>query len=196
MFDMFDDMALELNRISFIPHEEVRKIAPMTTRRKLQKGELFLSPGDSGRTIAFVSRGLLKNFYSTSDGREYISSFQKEGDFAAAYFEILHCIPSRRYIQALEDTEILVIDYDNFSRINAGSIYWADLIRKVIEGKFAEKENKERDLMLSSAEERYHKFKSEHANLAVRIPQNQIALYLGINPSTLSRIKKKLIRAA
>ena len=61
----------------------------------------------------------------------------------------------------------------------------------VIEKKLAEKESKERDLMLQSAEDRYYKFLKEKKDLVKRLPQNQIALYLGINPSTLSRLKRK-----
>lgn len=188
---MFDHLVRELNKISFIPVEEVKKIDAYTSEIHLKKGEVFIGPGDYTRRIAYVKSGLLKSYYCTQDGKEYIANFQKEGDFVAPYFEIQNNLPSKRYIQALEPTVILCIDYDDLQRLNATSVYWADLGRKVIEKKLAEKENKERDLMLKTAEERYYKFMSEKRELFNRLPQNQIALYLGINPSTLSRLKKK-----
>ncbi|OFZ47722.1 MAG: hypothetical protein A2381_06940 [Bdellovibrionales bacterium RIFOXYB1_FULL_37_110] len=188
---MLDQLVKEFNKISYIPYEEVRKILAFTTSASLGKGDIYIGPGDYTRKIAFVLKGLLKTYYCSSDGREYISNFQKEGDFVAPYHEIQNNLPSLRYIEAMEATELITLAYDDLQRLNATSIFWADLGRKVIEKKLAEKESKERDLMLQSAEDRYYKFLKEKKDLVKRLPQNQIALYLGINPSTLSRLKRK-----
>jgi len=188
---MLDQLVREFNKISYIPYDEVRKILAFTTATSLEKGDIYIAPGDYSRKIAFVLKGLLKTYYCSSDGREYISNFQKEGDFVAPYYEIQNNLPSLRYIEALESTELITLAYDDLQRLNATSIFWADLSRKVIEKKLADKESKERDLMLQSAEERYYKFLKDKQELIKRLPQNQIALYLGINPSTLSRLKRK-----
>jgi len=188
---MIEMLHAKINQISNVPMSAVELVRPLLSIKTLGKGDFYIKQGDITKKIGIILKGVVKSYYISSVGKEYISSFSAEGEYVSAFYELLYKIPSLRYIQALEETKLICIDYDRFCDLSIGNIYWAEFIRKVIELRYAEKEIKERDLMIKSAQERYVDFLENRKDLVKRIPQNQIALYLGITPFTLSRLKNR-----
>ena len=93
---------------------------------------------------------------------------------------------------ALMDSELLVIRFRDFEALFDRHACWERVGRKIAEGMFISKERRERELLMLSAEERYRLFLGRYKHLEKRIPQYQIAAYLGITPVALSRIRRRL----
>lgn len=89
----------------------------------------------------------------------------------------------------LEDTTLIVMDYDQLLKATNKSLAWAHLLRVIAEEKYVYRSDKDRNITMRSAKERYHYFLELHPGLEDRIPQNQIAIYLNLTAATLSRLR-------
>jgi CRP-like cAMP-binding protein len=131
-------------------------------------------------------------YYVDRDGNEYTKSFCAENSFVAAYSALLLEQPSRLFIQALEDTKLLIADYSAYRVLSENHACWQALNCKIAEFLFIKKEKRESALLLDDAKTRYLSFQEEYPGLETRIRQHHIASYLGITPVTLSRIRTQL----
>ncbi|MNI08038.1 hypothetical protein D3C73_610620 [compost metagenome] len=113
-------------------------------------------------------------------------------EFITSYSSLLQNAPSFFAIQALMDSQLIVIPYSDFQSLFARHICWERLGRIIVEQLFVKKETRERELLLLSAEARYLLFLEKYGQVVKHIPQYHIASYLGITPVALSRIRKKL----
>ncbi len=95
------------------------------------------------------------------------------------------------YIEALENSTVYELEYLEWLTLRKENSCWDLFLITLLEGAFATKEKRERELLLLDAEERYNIFKNEFPGLESRIRQHLIASYLGISPVSLSRLKNK-----
>ncbi|MUT66501.1 Crp/Fnr family transcriptional regulator [Paenibacillus sp. NEAU-GSW1] len=181
-----------LQRIAPIPREEWNAFRAMTERRKLAKNSHFIREGDAAEWIGICISGLFRLYYTTPDGGEYNKSFCKPHEFIATYSSMLLNAPSFMSIQALADSELLMIRYTDFQSLYNRHRCWDRLGRLMAEQLFVKKEIRERELLLLSAEERYRSFLDVYGQLEQQIQQYHIASYLGITPVALSRIRRKI----
>jgi len=158
----------------------------------LQKKEYFIRPGDEILKFGFIIKGILRTFFITDDAVEYTTSFCTENEIAMNYIISAKELPDEYFSQAVEDSIILVIDYENLLKLEEKNPKWNILKSKIIEYYYPLKIERERSLLATSAEERYLNFIENYSEIIDKIPQYQIASYLGITPIALSRIRKKL----
>lgn len=177
-----------LGRIVDLPDTEWERLRSSLTLCKLNRDDYFVQAGDKSKNIGFVISGLLKKFYRTEDGKEYIKDFSVEGRLVTAYSALLQNQPARLNIQAVESTELLMIPYEKFTALYAYHSCWQELGRKIAENLFIEREQREWELLLFPAKERYELFVKRHPKLLSRVPQYEIASYLGISHISLSRL--------
>lgn len=158
----------------------------------LNKGDCFIREGKLPRKFAFVNSGLFRYFYVDDKGNEFTKGFFPEGSFLSSYSAMVQQIPSYFSIEALEDAEILVIDYEAWQNLRAQHRCWSDFLVAVLEKGFIKKESREREFLLFDAEKRYTLFLERYPALDQRIKQHLIASYLGITSVALSRIRRKM----
>ena len=156
------------------------------------KGEAIMRQGDAADTVFILETGLVKLVYPTAAGDEWIKSFIVDrgifgsvdtGDlevpsrFSAQCIEASHCVrlPLAWARQAITADAGLTSAYFAYS---------AWLQRR--------KEAREEILLCQSPEQSYRNFLLENADLAGRLPQGDIARYLGITPVAFSRIKRRM----
>lgn len=200
MIKSHDESALRTFLATFasIPDKEWATLRPHLTYCDLQAEEYFVRVGDRGHAIGFVLKGVLRKFYQTEDGKEYIKDFSPEQRLVTPYSALLQDQPSRLAIQALEDTRLLIIPYKQFTALYGRHECWQELGRRIAEGLFIEREQREWELLLFSAKERYELFVKRYPNLLKRVSQYNIASYLGVSAVSLSRLigKKKPAKKA
>lgn len=177
-----------LNRIVPIPAEEWPRLRESIGITTLRASDYFVKASDKADHIGFVLAGLLKKFYRTEDGKEFIKDFSVEKCLVTAYSSLLQNTPSRLNIQAIEPTVLLVIPYAKFISLYRLHPCWQELGRKIAENLFIEREQREWELLLFPAKDRYRIFEERYPNLLARVPQYEIASYLGISPISLSRL--------
>ncbi|HEU4604238.1 MAG TPA: Crp/Fnr family transcriptional regulator [Steroidobacteraceae bacterium] len=138
-----------------------------------------------------VQRGLLKQFYTTEDGAEWIKSFTAEGDLFACAFALLKGSRTTFSSQAIEPCLVEQIDFGVFEQLASESVEWQKLLRHATEELALIKLQRERDLLTLSAEELFRAFVRRNPGLADRVPQKDLAAYLGVTAVGLSRIIKR-----
>ncbi|GMK39314.1 cAMP-binding protein [Paenibacillus sp. CCS19] len=180
------------DRLVEIPDEERVVFRTLIERKTIPAQSHFVLIGEPTADIGFCLSGLFRLYYTTPDGIEYNKNFCGKNEFIAAYSSLLMKEPAYFSIQALMDSELLVVPFRNFETLFDRHACWEKLGRKIAEGMFISKERRERELLMLSAEERYRLFLGRYQHLENRIPQYQIAAYLGITPVALSRIRRRL----
>lgn len=191
---MFETIDNYLQRCaSFTPGElELfhRYLKPATVKRR----SFLLRQGEVCRFEAYIVQGCLKKYYVDPQGNEVILQFAIEDWWISDISSFTEQIPSNLFIQAIEDTELLIIDHDSkellFSEIPA----LERVFRLLVQRSYGVLENRLYATVAHPAEVRYHDFLDRYPGLPNRIPQAQIASYLGITPESLSRIKSRMLR--
>lgn len=134
--------------------------------------------------IAYVS-------YLHSDGREKVKRFVKKGDTVAPYVSLLTGNPSRYGAYAVQPCLCLEFRYRDYMGLVSKSWALETASRKELERQILEREEKEYELFMLSAEERYQAFLKRHSSMAEAIPLKLVASYINVDPATLSRIRVK-----
>lgn len=180
-----------ISSISPIPREVWEKSQKIYSPRKLSYGDYFIKQGARPTEFAFVFSGVLREYYLTDQGSEYIKSFNFPGEFTGSYFDLLTEQPSTCNIRAITDCVLGVAKFSDFRNLFQEDISWERLGRIFAESLFLKKARREYELLALDAEERYELLLRSRPNIEELIPQYHIASYLGITPVSLSRIKSK-----
>jgi CRP-like cAMP-binding protein len=174
-----------------LPATEEIKIPKIFTERRILKNELFIRAGEVPRKFAYVDQGLFRYFYLHKKGTEFTKNFIPAGNFLASYSTMIVQKPSIMSIEALEDSLICEINYNDWITLRNGHPCWNALLIKMLEKAFVIKETRERELLLLDAQERYNNFNRDFPSLENNVKQHLIASYLGISPVSLSRLRNK-----
>jgi CRP-like cAMP-binding protein len=158
----------------------------------LNQNDFWIRAGEIPQTIGFVVSGILRLYCADAKGNEFTKSFCAENSFVAAYSALLLKQPSHLFIQALEDTRLLVADYSTYRSLSESSLSLQQLNCRIAEFLFIKKERREATLLLDDAKTRYLNFLEEYPGLENRLKQYHIASYLGITPVSLSRVRAQL----
>ncbi|MBX7058462.1 MAG: Crp/Fnr family transcriptional regulator [Leptospirales bacterium] len=185
----FQDLIEAIGRFAELPQSEQRYLCQRLRPRKIAAGAFYLRPGDSPHEVAFVRRGLFRQYYLSSAGAEFNKTFSWEGHFMAAYGPIIRGEACNFLIQALEDSELLTLSLGEYAALFSRHSCWERLGRRVAETLYSKKEKREMDFLLLSPRERYEAFQADHPGLEGRLHQFHIASYIGVTPVALSRIR-------
>lgn len=175
-----------------LPADKIEKLFSISQLETIKANEYFIREGETPRKFAFAFSGLFRYVYINEKGYEFTKGIIPENRFISSYSAMISNSPSHFFIEALEDAKILIIPYEKWLVLLETDTFWVKFLLGFIEKGFAVKEKRERDLLLLSAETRYQNFLKEYPNLEDRISQTIVASYLGIQPESLSRIRKKL----
>ncbi|MDF7820447.1 Crp/Fnr family transcriptional regulator [Runella sp. MFBS21] len=186
------DLYQFFNHFSPLSDNTWRAVQPLFEETFLKKGAFFLQEGQIATQIGFLRKGVVRAFYRTSEGIEYNKHFFVTPSFIGGYASLITHKPTTIVLQTLTDCEILTTDFRQLTALydNHGDL--ERIARKLAEAYFVQKEEREIDLVLLDAEKRYEIFQNQYPGLEQMIPQYHIASYLGVSPTQLSRIRKKI----
>ncbi len=173
-----------------IPDDEWKYYVTRFSRISLKAGEFFFRQGETVNQVGFLTNGLLKNFHLYPDGREWIRSFSCENSITADYCALLQKKPALFSCEAIEESVILVISYEDVLRGHSRHPCWQTFDLLNLSQLQVNSENRIYQEVSLSAKERWMDFKAEYAQISERIPRYLIARYLGITPEAFSRISK------
>ncbi|WP_319379754.1 Crp/Fnr family transcriptional regulator [Thiomicrorhabdus sp.] len=188
-------IALRKSMAAYEPISEQtwRKFLNISTFRTLDREQILYRAGELPKSFAYVHRGLVRCFSQDEKGNEYNKNFFDEGKFPGAMSSLLTSNPSLLTFQTIERTQLIEIDFAAYRQLLFAS---DDLKRFQIhyleKNWLLAKDAREIELVQEEATERYLRFISQYPQLAERLPQYHIASHLGITPTQLSRIRKKL----
>ncbi|ASO07263.1 CRP-like cAMP-binding protein [Arenibacter algicola] len=160
--------------------------------RNIEKGEVLLRPGEVCRHSFFIENGLLRSYTVDDAGKEHIIQFGSENwivsDRSSAFFNE----PSDLFIDAIEDTEVVLISSDFINEASEISSSFRNYNQIALQNHIRHQQKRINLLLSASAERRYMNFIKLYPDLTLRVPQWMIASYLGITPESLSRVRKEL----
>lgn len=176
---------------SYLPLTEAEQamILGRVQQRNIKRRQMILQEGFVCRHYTFVVKGCFKMYAVDERGIEHNIQFAAENDWIADIGSFHSMKPSMLFIEAVEPSEIIQIEQQDlyFLYINIPKL---DRIFKVIvENKYVELQNRILQNISSTADQRYLNFLEQYPNLASRLPNVQIASYLGITPEFLSKIR-------
>ena len=160
---------------------------------RVERGELLVRAGDRPERVGFVERGLFRLYQTDAAGTERTLAFRAEGELVCAYSAALRQEPSRLTIEALEPADLMIAPRSTYDALVRASLGWQALVARLTEALYLRVEQRQTELLLADATERYRLFLEGHEDLAGRLTQRQIASYVGITPEALSRIRRRLI---
>lgn len=159
---------------------------------KYKKGDHLFNQGDVCRDVFCMRSGLVKFYFNTLEGKEWIKSFIVDKGVLGTRSSQLLEIASPFSALCLEDTEVIRFPYEIFEEVCFEDLELARAIFQFTQWLGVKKELREYQLLCLSAEEGYQAFIDANPTLLDRLTQIDIARYLGITPIALSRIKKRL----
>ena len=182
--------------------EAIRKYVPLSaadeeivdrlfSQKEYKKGDYLLRAGTTCRHVFFIETGLVR-YYITSDGEERTNYFSREGEFVCDYLSFMPQQPGDVSIQALEDTLVWMIGFDDMQRFYREVSTGERFGRLAIEVVFCQAIGQIASLYRDPPEVRYERFMESFPDLVKRIPQYYIASYVGVKPQSLSRIRKRI----
>jgi len=189
---MFEKLHQYITEKATLTDEEFAYIDAVCVTRKLRKKQYLLQEGDVWQFNAFVSKGLVRTYRIDGKGDEHILQFCPENYWTGDRESLLSGEPSRCNIDAIEDSEIILIRKQDFENLCSKIEPFNRMVNIVLQKSFNTSQNRIHAAISFTAEEKYLNFITIYPDLANRIPQSMIASYLGISPETLSRVRNKV----
>ncbi len=189
---MFDALRSHINRKVQLSESEFALATTFFIPKKLRKKQYLLQAGDVCKYLAFVSKGCLRSYSVDEKGEEHIVQFAIEDWWITDFKSFLTNEPADYNIDAVEDSELLLIDKASQDKLYKVIPKIEQYFRILLENSSTAAQKRISDFISASAEERYLNFLKTYPKLAQRVSQSQIASYLGIKPQSLSRIRKEL----
>jgi len=182
-----------IKKITDLSNAEIGLILNKFETKIIKKKTILLAADEIAKEIYFVVRGCLRLYY-VKDGVDISAYFFTEGMFAGAYDSFISKQPSRHYIETLENSELLSINFMNFSKLFDEFPKMNEFVRKILEDRFISLHKLFTSQILDSPEERYLNLLKDNPDLVNRVPQHYIATFLGITPVSLSRIRSRIAK--
>jgi CRP-like cAMP-binding protein len=161
--------------------------------RFYRKRQYILQEGDICTQFNFVVRGCLRTYNIDKKGNIHILQFGTENYWINDLGSFHGMKPSALNIDALEDTVVLQISHDDLISLYTQSAIFDRIFRVLIENGFIHLQERLLQNISSTAEDRYLSFIENYSHLTNRLPQTQIAAFLGITPEFLSRLRNKQV---
>ncbi|HEY8915877.1 MAG TPA: Crp/Fnr family transcriptional regulator [Chitinophaga sp.] len=159
--------------------------------KKLQRKELLLKEGQVCTFIAFLNSGVLRE-YSYQHDKEVTVDFVGENQFTSDYQSFILKTPSKQYLEALTDVDLLILKKEAVDALFDNYKIWERFGRLIIEKVFCSAEAKRKRIIATSHEEQYRDFVASYPEIIQQVPQYYIASYLGLTPEHLSRLRKAI----
>ena len=171
---------------------EREDLSKRVIERNIKRRQFILQENDICKHYTFVVEGCFKKFHVDNKGIEHNLQFIAENDWIMEIDSFYSEKPSRFYIEAIEPSIILQISRINLLHLFLHNPKINRTFRVIIENRFVELENRVLQTISSTADERYLTFLKQYPQLSNRLPNTQIASYLGITPEFLSKVRNKI----
>ncbi len=154
-------------------------------------GTQIIYMGDVSDSMHLVLKGLVRAYYIDENGYEITKCFAKENEWCG-FYSFISEKPSPFFVETLEETYTAKIKTENIKVLTSKSSVIQEKVTELINIAFLSVDKKSYDFASKEAKERYIEFTNENPEIVRRVKQEYIASYLGITPSSLSRIKREI----
>lgn len=185
---------LNINRHVSLSPEEQQLFLAKTEVLHFKAKTILLNSGQVCKHSYFVNSGILRSFNINDNIVEHVLSFACEGWWISDMYSLISQKPGNLFIEVLEDAEVVLLSKENQEQLYTEIPKLERFFRILTENSLVANQERLMDNLSLSAEERYDKFQKKYADLQHKIPQKQIASYIGVTPEFFSKMKAKLLK--
>ena len=155
---------------------------------------VILHSGEICKHSYFVNNGLLRSFNINDNIVEHVLHFACEGWWIGDMYSLISQKPGNLFIEVLEDAEVVLLSKENQEQLFIEIPKLERFFRILTENSLVSNQERLMDNLSLSAEERFEKFCKKYPSLIQKVPQKQIASYIGVTPEFFSKMKSKMLR--
>jgi CRP-like cAMP-binding protein len=189
---MFAELKKFFNDYVPLPDSELEDIVSKFKKKKIKKNEFVLMQGEICKDLIFVQQGCLRLYY-LQDDIEVSVWFALKHSSAIEIFSFISETPTSNYLQAIEDSEVLYLPKSELNKLYESHPKMQEMMRKFWEDVILHLLDRFTALQRDSADKRYLDLLNK-PELLQTIPQKYLASFIGVTPTSLSRIKKNIIK--
>lgn len=171
--------------------EEQEAMMQLDSIRDFKKGDFLIKEGAIPKSSFFVVKGLVRKF-RTKEAEEFTIDFYGAQESVYSVSSSSDPKPSKFSLECLEDSRISVVSFEKEQEIYKRFPRFERMCRETTEKSLMVYQEKFANYLSSSPEERYLDLLDNRSDLLDRVPQYQLASYLGVKPESLSRIRKRI----
>ncbi|UPQ80028.1 Crp/Fnr family transcriptional regulator [Flavobacterium azooxidireducens] len=142
----------------------------------------------------FVNSGLLRSFNINDNIVEHVLHFACEGWWIGDMYSLLSQKPGNLFIEVLEDSEVVLLSKENQEQLYFEIPKLERFFRILTENSLVAHQERLMDNLSLPAEDRFEKFCKKYPTLIQKVPQKQIASYIGVTPEFFSKMKSRMLR--
>lgn len=189
-----DTLFAFLSKVPLLTSDEVSQLADNLQVNFFKKATILVQEGEVCKKCFFVLKGCLRQ-YSFVTGNDKTTRFYTEEEAAVFFTSLSNASKSSSYLSCVEDSILIIgepaADGENFEKFPK----LEQITRMMVEQDFGKTQDDLSFFIASSPEERYLNLLKTKPALLQRVPQHQLASYIGVTPESLSRIRKRILRA-
>ncbi|MFZ0596774.1 MAG: Crp/Fnr family transcriptional regulator [Flavobacterium sp.] len=179
--------------VSLTPEEQALFLSKTETNFYKAK-TILLSSGEVCKHSYFVNSGILRSFNINDNIVEHVLSFSCAGWWISDMYSFFSQKPGQLFIEVLEDAEVLSLSKENQEQLYLEIPKLERFFRILIENSLVANQQRLMDNLSLPAEERFDKFCKKYGTLVHKVPQKQIASFIGVTPEFFSKMKARLLK--
>lgn len=178
-----------ISRYVDLTDDEKNHLAGFLKITKIKKRQFIVQPGFICQHKSYVVKGAFRGYLVDKEGKEHTLSFAIEDWWISDYSSLIYQEPATLFVEALEDSILIQIAYEDEQRFLAEIPKLEKFERIITQRSLAFQQKRLLSNFTKTAEERYDEFMSKYAAIAKRVPQYALASYLGFSTEYLSKIR-------
>lgn len=183
-----------INKIVTLSPEEELLFLSKTEIKQYKAKTVLVNAGEISKYSYFVNSGLLRSFNINDNIVEHVLSFACEGWWIGDIYSLISKKPGNLFIEVLEDAEVVLLTRESQNELFTEIPKLERFFRILTENSLVAHQERLMDNLSLTAEERFDKFCKRYPTIIQRVPQKQIASYIGVTPEFFSKMKSRLLR--
>lgn len=172
--------------------EEMEAIMKDLVIESYEKNTILLKQGEISSKCYFVLKGCVRQYFIDEDGKEVTLNFFTEEQAVVLFKSYKNKVPSDYFLACNEESTLVVGTLESEETMYRQFPVLEKLTRDMVEENFGKEQDERVRFIAQAPEERYQLLLKQRPELINRVPQHQLASYLGITPESLSRIKRRI----
>ena len=183
-----------INKIVKLSPQEELLFLSKTEIKTYRAKTIIVNAGEISQYSYFVNSGLLRSFNINDNIVEHVLSFACEGWWIGDMYSLISQKPGNLFIEILEDAEVVLLSRENQNELFTQIPKLERFFRILTENSLVAHQERLMDNLSLTAEERFDKFCKRYPTLIQRVPQKQIASYIGVTPEFFSKMKSRMLK--
>ena len=184
-----------IERFVTLTEEEKEAFGAIVEERRVKRKSFIVQPGFVCKHQSHVVQGAFRSYFISPNGDEHTIAIAIDDWWISDFYSYTSQTPAYLYVEAMEDSEIQQIGYENVERICDEYPRFERFFRLVAQKAFAFSQKRALSNIGKSAEERYLEYAQMYPKIIQRVPQYVLASYLGMTPEFLSKVRAKLAKS-